>query len=264
MKVSKYLFCFFLFSGFSMKDPGHNVCGIKNTTTQNGEEIAYTVFYSVAGIYVNAGSATFTNRLENFNGKPVYHIVGKGHSNFRYDWIFKVRDQYESFMDTATMLPLKFSRDVHEGNFTKKETILFNHANNTATTNDGVFKFPDCIQDVLSEMYTARNIDFSQLDQGQKIPFQLFLENAVNNLSIRYLGKEEIKTKYGKFKAIKFKTLLIPGTVFKENEEMTVWVTDDRNHIPVRIESEILIGSIKIDLTGYKNLRYPLSSLERR
>lgn len=263
MKVSKYLFGFLL-TAFTIKNPGHNFCAIKNTTTQNGEEISYTVFYSVAGIYVNAGTATFTNKLENFNGKPVYHIVGKGHSNFRYDWIFKVRDQYESYIDTATMQPLKFCRDVHEGNFTKKEIIVFNHSNNTAKTNEGVFKIPDCIQDVLSEIYSARNIDFNQLEQGDKIPFQLFLENAVNNLSIRYFGREEIKTKYGMFKAIKFKTLLIPGTVFKENEEMTVWVTDDRNHIPVRIESEILIGSIKIDLTGYKNLRYPLSSLEKR
>jgi hypothetical protein len=75
------------------------------------------------------------------------------------------------------------------------------------------------------------------------------------------MGKETIKTKYGKFKAIKFKPLLIKGTIFEGGEKMTVWVSDDRNHIPLRIESPISVGSIKVDMISYRNLRYPLSSL---
>jgi hypothetical protein len=78
---------------------------------------------------------------------------------------------------------------------------------------------------------------------------------------LRYLGKETIKTKYGKFKAIKFKPLLIKGTIFEGGEKMTVWVSDDKNHIPLRIESPISVGSVKIDMISYRNLRYPLTSL---
>lgn len=92
----------------------------------------------------------------------------------------------------------------------------------------------------------------------------MFLENQVYDLYIRYLGTEDIKTKYGKFNTIKFKVLLIPGTIFKGGEEMVVWVSNDKNHVPVRIESQILIGSIKVDMTGYKNLRYPLSVVEKK
>ena len=89
----------------------------------------------------------------------------------------------------------------------------------------------------------------------------MFLDNEVFNMYIRYLGKETVKTKYGKFRAIKFKPLLIKGTIFEGGEKMTVWVSDDNNHVPLRIESPITVGSVKIDMMGNKNLRYPLTSL---
>ncbi|MFN7273679.1 MAG: DUF3108 domain-containing protein, partial [Bacteroidota bacterium] len=96
---------------------------------------------------------------------------------------------------------------------------------------------------------------------GDKIPFAMFLDNEVFNLYIKYLGKEVIKTKYGTFNAIKFRPLLVKGTLFEGGEKMTVWVSDDNNHIPLRVESPIVVGSIKADMMGYSNLRYPLSSL---
>jgi len=89
----------------------------------------------------------------------------------------------------------------------------------------------------------------------------MFLDNEVYDLYIRYLGKETIKTRYGKFHAIKFKPLLVKGTIFEGGEKMTVWVSDDPNHFPVRIESPIAVGSIKVDMMGYRNNRYPVSSL---
>jgi Protein of unknown function (DUF3108) len=244
--------------------PQDNFCGIRNTTTQNGEEVSYNIFYSLAGAYVVAGSVTFTNKIEKLNGKTVYHVTGEGGSNSKFDMLYKVRDRYESFIDTATMQPLKFIRDIQDGNHKAYENIGFNRTVNTVVTDSGVFKVPACVQDVLSTIYYARNIDFSQYKINDRIPFQMFLENEVHDLYFRYLGKEVVKTKYGRFKAIKFKTLLIEGTVFKGDEDMTVWVSDDDNKIPVRIESAILIGSIKADMSDYRNLRYPLSSLLKK
>lgn len=89
----------------------------------------------------------------------------------------------------------------------------------------------------------------------------MFLDDEVYNLYIRYMGKEIIKTRYGKFRAIKFKPMLIKGTIFEGGEKMAVWVSDDPNHIPLRIESPITVGSVKVDMMSYKNLRYPISSL---
>ena len=89
----------------------------------------------------------------------------------------------------------------------------------------------------------------------------MFIDDKTYGLYVRYLGKETIKTKYGKFNAIKFKPLLIEGTIFKGGEKMTVWVTDDANRIPVRIESPISVGSVKVDMMGYRNTRHKMTAL---
>jgi len=240
---------------------GDDFCGISNKAFMAGESLTYNVFYAVAGIYVNAGTANFTLTKDKVNNVPCYHVVGEGHTNSSYDWIFKVRDKYETYFDTTNLQPLKFVRNVDEGGYKKTENVSFNQQTNTAVTGEGVFKLPNCVQDVLSSIYYARNIDFNKYKPGDKIPFSMFLDNEVYDLYIRYLGKEVIKTKYGKFRAIKFKPLLIKGTIFEGGEKMTVWVSDDKNHVPVRIESPISVGSVKIDMISYRNLRYPLTSL---
>jgi len=239
---------------------GDDFCGIRNTAFSANEVLTYNIFYSVIGLYVNAGTATFTTTLEKLNNKPVYHAVGEGHTNSNYDWIFKVRDRYETYFDTLHLQPLKFIRNVDEGGYKKLENVTFDQQNNIANTTKGSYKIPNCIQDVISSIYYARNINYNKYKIDDKIPFDMFLDNQVYNLYIRYQGKEVVKTRYGKFNAIKFKPLLVKGTIFEGGEKMTVWVSDDPNHIPLRIESPIAIGSVKVDMMGYRNLRYPLSS----
>ncbi len=238
-----------------------NFCQIQNTSFAAGESLTFKVFYTVAGIYAGAGEATFNSALDNLNGRPVYHIIGDGKTYSFYDNFFKVRDKYETYIDTATLQPLKFVRNVYEGGYKKYENVIFNKATNTAITNAGVYKVPACVQDVISSIYYARNIDFSKYKEGDKIPFSLFLDKEIYSMYVRYLGKETIKTKYGKFRAIKFKPLLLKGSIFEGGEKMTVWVSDDANKIPVRIESPISVGSIKVDMMTYRNLRHRLSSL---
>lgn len=239
-------------------------CGIPNTAFQSGEVVSFSVFYHAAGIYVDAGKASFSVSLETLNNKPVYHIVGDGRTNPAYDIFYRVRDRYESWVDTATLLPFRFARDVSEGSTRKQEQVSFNRKNNTAVTRDSLFRTPLCVQDILSAIFYARNIDFSLLQPNDKITFPLFLDNELFEMYIRYLGRETITTQYGRFRAIKFKPLLLEGTIFSGGENMTVWVTDDANHIPVRIESPIIVGSIKVDMMSYSGIRHPLKALIRR
>jgi len=247
------------------KTPFEDICSIRNVAFNAGEKVSYSVFYSAAGTFnLEAGTATFTNTLETLNNKPVYHIVGEGKTTSSYDWIYKVRDKYETYIDTSTMQTLKFVRNVNEGGFKKYQNVTFNKSANTAVTSEGVYKVPVCVQDVVSAVFYARNIDFAKLQPEDKIAFSMFLDNEVYDMYIRYIGKETIKTKYGKFNAIKFKPLLIKGTIFEGGEKMTVWVTDDDNHIPVRIESPIVVGKVRIDMVGYENIRHPMTSLIRR
>jgi hypothetical protein len=236
-------------------------CSIRNEAWQSGEKVTFHVYYTLAGIYIYGGAANFSIRLSEYNNQPIYHIIGEGRTNSFFDGFFKVRDKYESYIDTGSLQPYKFMRNIEEGSFKKIETVFFNQKNNTATSQAGTFNVPQCVQDVLSSIYYARNIDFNRYKPGDKIPFSMFIDDKVYNLYIRYLGKEIIKTRYGKFRAIKFKPLLIQGTIFEGGEKMEVWVTDDKNKVPVRIESPITVGSVKVDMMGFSNLRFPLSSL---
>ncbi len=258
----KVILLFILLSGFGyQQDTLPSFCGIKNTAFQSGETVTLKVFYSTMGMYIGAGEATFTTSLERFNGKVVYHCVGDGKSYSFFDNFFKVRDRYETYIDTTTMLPVKFIRNVNEGGYKIYNNVTFNQGTGTAVSTNGVFKVPDCVQDVVSSIYYARNISFDKYKPGDKIPFDMFLDDEVYHSYIKYMGKETVKTRYGKFRAIKFKPLLIKGTMFEGGEKMTAWISDDPNHLLLRVESPITVGSIKVDMFGYRNLRYPLSSL---
>ena len=255
------LFCTTGFSAVAQSDIKDDFCGIKNTAFVAGEMVTMKVFYNTLGMYVGAGEATFVTTLEKFNGKTTYHCVGEGKNYPFFDNFFKVRDRYETYIDTATMLPIKFIRNVDEGGHKIYNNVTFNQGTGTAISNNGVFKTTKCIQDVISSIYYARNINFNKYKPGDKIPFDMFLDDEVYHLYLRYMGKETVKTQYGKFKAIKFKPLLVKGTIFEGGEKMSAWVSDDPNHLLLRVESPVSVGSIKVDMFGYKNLRYPLTSL---
>lgn len=260
-KIITLLILVFVLSSFKTNPAETEFCGIKNAAFLAGETITMKVFYNTVGVYIGAGEATFTTHLERFNGKTTYHCVGEGKTYPFFDNFFKVRDRYETYIDTTTMLPIKFIRNVDEGGYKIYNNVTFNHSASTAVSTNGIFKTTNCIQDVISSIYYARNINFDKYKPEDKIPFDMFLDDEVYHLYIRYLGKEIIKTRYGKFRAIKFKPLLIKGTIFEGGEKMTAWVSDDPNHVILRVESPITVGSIKVDMYGYKNLRYPLTSL---
>ncbi len=228
---------------------------------QHGEKITYTVFYNVIGLYINAGTATFSTSVEQYNNNNVFHVVGEGSTNSKYDWIFKVRDRYESYFNTNDLQSVKFIRNINEGSFKMHEEVAFNQQTNTAVTSTGVYKVPERVQDVINAIYYARNIDYNSYKPGDKITFSMFLDNKVYNLYVKYIGKETVKTRYGKYNAIKLSPQVITGNVFKNDDKMLMWVTDDSNHIPVRVESPISVGSIKIDLKEYQNLKYPLTGI---
>ena len=257
MKKAYYLLAIFLFGSFSLF--AQTEAG-SNYAFQSQEKISYNVYYNVIGIYVNAGTATFTTSSEKMEGEDVFHVVGEGSTNPHYDWIFKVRDRYESYFN-SNVQPVKFIRNINEGKYKKHEEITFNHKTNTAVTKKGAYKVPENVQDVISTMYYARNIDYDQYKADDKIPFTMFLDDKVYNMYIHYMGKETIKTRYGKFNAIKLKPLLIKESVFEGGEKMTLWITDDPNHIPIRVESPIVVGSVKIDLMHYENLKTPITAL---
>ena len=247
---------------FVMPKQSKEICSQTNTAFNTGEKITYTIFYNVIGLYVNAGDAQFMVTPAKWEGESALALTATGNSNHSYDWIFKVRDKYESIVDIKSLLPYYFSRSINEGSFHQKQTLVFNQkANEVITQKSESFKTADCTFDVISAVYAVRNLDFSNLQVNEKVYLNFFLDNELHPSYFKYLGKEIIQTRYGKFKAIKIAPLLVKGSMFEGGELMTIWVTDDDNHIPIRIETPIIVGSIKADMKSYDGLRHPLTAM---
>lgn len=261
MIMKKIFFLFSIASILNYHPVSAQLCGGgTHNVIQDGEEIKYKVFYTVSGAWVAAGEAVFTTSATIYDNKKAFHIVGNGRTYESYDWFFKVRDRYETYIDQEKLYPLRFKRNVQEGKTKFTNDVVFSHSTQKAYSNNKTFTIQECTQDVLSTIYFARNLDYSKYKAGDKISFSLFLDDELYNLYIKYLGKTTVKTRYGTFNAIKISPLLVEGTIFKGGDKMVVYVSDDKNHIPLRIETPILVGNIKVDLMSYKNLKYPLSS----
>jgi len=206
---------------------------------------------------INAGVAVLEVKPDiiNVNGRKVYHIVGTGYTTGTTDWFFKVRDRYETYMDKDALLPWLFVRRVDEGGYKFSQDYVFNHYTKKVDVgNNEKFDVPQGVQDMVSAFYAGRNMDLSNAKEGDIISMQCFVDKEVWPLQIRYVGKEVIETELGDYRCLKFRPIVQRGRVFKEEEDMTVWISDDLNHIPMRVKADVLVGSIKMDITSAKNL----------
>ncbi len=231
---------------------------VTNNAFKPGETLDYRIHYGL----IDAGEARLQVKSTTYKVKDrlTYHVLGTGKTLGAFDWFFKVRDRYESYIDTEALIPWIFIRRIEEGGYKKSQDVYFDHYNLTAKSNSTTIPVPQNVQDLVSAFYYARTIDFSNASIGQVFPMKAYLDDEVFPMNIKYIGKEDIKTKLGTFRCIKFRPMLLQGRVFKEEEDMTVWVTDDVNRIVVRAQAEILVGSIKMDLKSYAGLANPLSS----
>jgi hypothetical protein len=242
-------------------------CGLASKAFSAGEELNYKVIYNWGLIWLESAEASFKVKSTVYNGKAAYHMIGTGNTYPKYDWFFKVRDVFESFVDTETFRPYKFLADMHEGGKKDKHIYLFNNHLKKAYTiiNYGTkpvkldtLKIGSCTIDVLTAIYYARSINYSSCKINDTIGISMLLDGALYPIYVRYLGRETFVSKeLGTFKCIKFSPLLIEGTIFKKGEGMRVWVTDDKNKLPIYIETPITVGTIKVKLMSYKGLRNP-------
>jgi len=230
----------------------------KNVAFKEGEIITYRMHYGV----INAGGAVLEVKPEvlNISGRQVYHIVGTGFTTGSADWFFKVRDRYETYMDKDALLPWMFVRRVDEDGFKFSQDYMFNHYTKKVDVGDNQkFDFPAGVQDMVSAFYYARNLDLSNAKAGDTYTLNCFLDKEVWPLKIKFIEKEVIETDIGKFRCLKFRPIVQKGRVFKKEEDLNVWISDDVNHIVMRAKADIIIGSIKMDITSVKNLANPMS-----
>jgi len=246
-------------------------CFKKNNAFGDGESISYEVSYNWGPIWVNAGIVTFSVSRENFLGKDSWHFKSSGTTYSSYDLLFKVRDYYDSWINPETFNSYLFKRYIYEGGYSLVNTLRFDYTDlkvysNTKSNNNPVhcdtLKTDFCSFDMLSAVYYTRTLDFSNVKPESKIPISIIIDDKVYSIYIRSLGKEVITNKDGnKYRCTKFSAKMVEGTIFRGDEDVKVWVTDDENKIPIYIEAKILVGTIKAYLKNVKGLRNPSNSL---
>lgn len=234
---------------------------VENNAFKAGEVLKYRLHYGV----LNAGVAQLEVKKmdRKIAGREVYHIVGSGKSIGAFDWFFKVRDRYETYLDVDGVFPWLFVRDINEGGYKKQQTYTF--AQNKQKVDNGkgqTFETPSGIQDMLSSFYYARSIDYTKAKEGEIFTVWSFVDDEIWPLKIRFLKRETIKIGGKKYKAMKFCPVVQEGRLFEDEDDVSVWISDDENKIPLLAQGKVLIGSIKFELTSAKGLANPLAKVE--
>ena len=229
----------------------------KDQAFKRGEVLEYRVHYG----WINAGEAVLEVTKENkqINGKNTYHMVGTGRSVGAFNWFFKVRDRYETFMDEEELVPLVFIRRVNEGGFIINQDQEYYHEKNRVRSNGKMMEVPSGIQDMLSAFYYSRHLDYSNAVAGDEFTVITFVDDEVFPLKIQYAGKETISNDLGSFQCIKFHPVVQEGRVFDADKDLSVWISDDKNRIPICIEAKLFVGSARMDLKGFDGLANPLA-----
>jgi hypothetical protein len=215
---------------------------------------------------VTAGYATLEIKEATKNNKKVHHVVGKGWTTGMTKLFFKVEDNYESYFDKETGKPYQFVRKINEGGYTKNQEGFFNQVNNTVLVKDYKHKtetnatIPEEVQDIVSSFYYLRNHPkIDKLKNGESIAIDMFFDGETTKFKLKFLGREDISTKFGHVSCMIFRPYVQAGRVFKEEESLTVWISDDDNKIPIRVKASLIVGSIKADIDQYKGLKYPIN-----
>ena len=236
----------------------------------DGEYGKYGAYYNWHFIWVYSGDVEFFTSKEKYQEQECWHFKAQGNTFMPYDLIYKVRDTFDVYTLVKPFSPLYFSRVMNHG---KKETMhqyIFDQEKGLAYSTVkryGQKMFHDTLQlgvnthDLLSTAYYFRGFDFNKYKQGQIVSYRMLVDNNIEDLYFRYLGTEVVKTRNERqFRCHKISVSLMEGDFFHEGEYMKVWLTDDKNKVPVQIETEILVGSLKAVLLEIKSLRYPLES----
>lgn len=223
------------------------------------------LFYTVKVGPIHGGDASLFLNQESYDSNTVYHAVAEAKTVGLTNRIYKVMDIYESYFDINTSLPYKTIRNINEGNYKRYQEAYFDHEANTAYSVrlDSVIHTPEGILDMVSLLYFIRSLDFQNIKPGDMLKTMTLFDDELFPFDIRYRGKELVRTKFGKIRCHRFDPVVEVGRMFKSEDDMTIWFTDDRNLIPIKVKFDLVLVSLRMELNQYSNLKYPLMFIRR-
>ncbi len=233
---------------------------VTNEAFKRGEMLTFRMHYGI----IEAGVATLgiTDEVKEIAGRKTFHVIGLGESRGAFDFFYKVRDRYETYIDEKSIVPWIFLRHVNEGGYKIEQSYVFNHFNEKVSVGEGqTYPIEPNMQDMLSAFYAARDLDLGNAKPGETYAINCFMDKEVWPLKVKFIGRETITTDLGTFKCLKYRPIVQQGRVFKHEEDVNIWITDDKNHIPILGQADVLVGSIKAELKSYKGLANPVDKV---
>ena len=238
---------------------------IVNTAFRGNEVLKFVASYNMSGLWTDLAQITMSVKAVRMNEKNLYKLVSTAQTYTKWDSYFKIRDSYQSWVNPKTIKPYIFKRDVNEGGFIIKVKYIFKRkslvAKSTMQVNKNaaktsVVKINANTLDLVSAIYYFRNIDFSQTPVNTVKTLTVLIDNKLTKIQLKYRGKEKIKVSgYGTKECYKIGISLKDQNIVKNNPTNNIWLTADKNKVPVLIKAVIPVGSIQIRLSQMTGLR---------
>jgi hypothetical protein len=227
---------------------------LSNTAFAPGEYLRFDVHYG----FVTAGEAVMSVSDTIVHGRKAYRVDFTIDSKPFFDFFYKVRDRYHTVIDSAGLFPWRFEQHIREGNYTRDFVADFDQVHHRATTTGGTYATVPYVHDIMSAFYFSRTVDYTKFRPGQRVHLQNFYKDSTYTLDVKYKGRQEIEVDAGKFNCIIIEPLAQEGGLFKNDGKIFIWITDDDRKMPVKVSTQVPIGSIDSELTEYRGLNGPL------
>ncbi|MCQ2206880.1 MAG: DUF3108 domain-containing protein [Paludibacteraceae bacterium] len=237
-----------------------------------GEKATFNLYYNWGFVWIHAGDVHFKTQERTYNNEKAIGLLVAGTSTSTFDKMYCIRDSFESYVNPATMRPVFYREAKHEDSYFAALSYTYSEKNNGVDAHMHRYKrrklddkhiaLDKNTSDLIYSCYNFRNLNTEKLAVNQTVPFNMLFDDDIYNLGLTFKGKTTVKLKNGKkYNALKFVPKLITGDLFKKENDMVIYVSDDMNHVPLLIEAKIKVGSVKAMLADYTNAKYPITSL---
>ena len=238
-------------------DTSQSLRRIPQSAFAEGERLVFDVGYS----FITAGEAVMSiPKMDTAFGRECYQVLFTVHSTPSFSWIYKVEDRYETILDKEGIFPWRFSQRIREGKFRRDYDAVLDQINNVAITEKGRFPIPPYIHDVVSAFYFVRTMDFSASRPGERTILHNFTKDTSYTLAVKFLGRQQIKVDAGTFRCVIVEPLIQEGGLFKSEGRVIIWLTDDERKIPVKVSTQVVVGSIDAELREYSGVAGPINA----
>lgn len=231
----------------------------------NGEKLEYRVHYG----FITAGYGTLrvADRYQRVNNDVCYRMEVQGRSTGAFDHIVRIRDTWGTYMDTTENKPSRSYRSIEENRYRLKEEVNYDYTRGLALvqrsgSKDTSYRVPLSVQDIVSGYYLLRQIDFTSMQAGDVVVLDAFFDKLLYKFRVRYVGREVVKTEFGKVRAILLSPIMPKNGLFDGENSIKFWVSDDVNRIPLKVRAEMFVGGVELDLKSYNGTKTGLTILK--